>query len=298
MGPLFGIGIGARAVLASGMTEIIAHQPLARFGVEVERDLSVPLDAAERAALKALLYRHGLVVARGQSLSLEQQCDVLSIFGPLLGNRATVSYVAPDDGVFGTQALGFHSDLAFAPLPFDVISLHAVDVADGATSTRFADAGAAYQKLSPSLLARLQGLTGAAVSSSANGRTVGYHIPADAIRFDRAAILQHRITGQPILYVQEAQTARFNELGQAESDALLEALFAILYRPDHLYEHRWTTGDLVIWDNLRLQHARPAFAPGLRRRLQRVVVAERSLLEQVPDFRPGDPDQAETVTTP
>jgi hypothetical protein len=27
----------------------------------------------------------------------------------------------------------------------------------------------------------------------------------------------------------------------------------------------------------------------VRRKLQRVVVAERSLYEQVPDFRPGDP---------
>lgn len=271
------------------MTAILAHHVLAPFGVRIERDLSVPLDAGERGALKELLYRHGLLVAQGQSLSLQQQCDVMSVFGPLLGNRATVSYVVPDDGVFGTEALGFHSDLAFAPIPFDAISLHAVDVADGATSTRFADAVAAHNTLPAPLREKLRGLTAAAVSSSARGRTVGYDIPASAIRFDRTAILEHKHTGQPILYVQEAQTAKFNELGRTESDALLEELFAILYQPEEIYEHRWMTGDLVIWDNLRLQHARPAFARGLRRRLQRVVVAERSLTEQIPDFRLGDP---------
>lgn len=271
------------------MTVPFAYQVLQPFGVRVERDLSVPLDAAEQAQLKELLYRHGLIVASGQSLSLERHCELMAIFGPLLGSRATVSYVAPDDGVFGTQALGFHSDLAFAPIPFDVISLHAVAVADGETSTRFVDGAAAYDRLAPALRARLRGLTVAAVSSSANGRTVGYDIPDAAHRFDRGAILAHKVTGQPILYVQEAQTARFNELGRVESDALLADLFATLYRPDRVADHRWTTGDLVIWDNLRLQHARPAFAAGVARRLQRVVVAERSLREQIPDFRPGDP---------
>ena len=103
------------------------------------------------------------------------------------------------------------------------------------------------------------------------------------------SILTHKVTGQPILYVQEAQTARFNELARADSDALLAALFAVLYAPAGVLEHRWNRGDLVIWDNLRLQHARPAFPPGRPRRLQRVVVAEQSLREQIPDFRPGDP---------
>ena len=270
----------------------IAHRPLQPFGVLIDRDLRVSLDATERTALRQLLYRHGLVVAREQSLSLDRQCDLMSTFGPLLGSRATVSYVAPDDGVFGTQALGFHSDLAFAPVPFDVISLHAVDVADGETSTRFVDAAAACARLAAPLRERLQGLTAAAVSSSANGRTVGFDIPAGAHRFDRAAILAHKVTGQPVLYVQEAQTARFNELERAASDALLAELFAILYAPGSVLEHRWNQGDLVLWDNLRLQHARPAFAAGRPRRLQRVVVAEQSLREQIPDFRPGDPIEA------
>jgi alpha-ketoglutarate-dependent taurine dioxygenase len=39
---------------------------------------------------------------------------------------------------------------------------------------------------------------------------------------------------------------------------LLEALFEHLYAPeDKVLAHHWRTGDLVLWDNLALQHARP-----------------------------------------
>ena len=38
-----------------------------------------------------------------------------------------------------------------------------------------------------------------------------------------------------------------------------------------MYEHHWRNGDLVIWDNVALQHARPPIADGTRRTLRRVV---------------------------
>jgi taurine dioxygenase len=43
----------------------------------------------------------------------------------------------------------------------------------------------------------------------------------------------------------------------ADSEALLEELFAHLYRADLLYEHEWRKHDLVAWDNIAVQHARP-----------------------------------------
>ena len=38
-------------------------------------------------------------------------------------------------------------------------------------------------------------------------------------------------------------------MDRAESDALLEDLFQVLEDPAHCYEHVWTPGDLVMWDN-------------------------------------------------
>jgi taurine dioxygenase len=207
----------------------------------------------------------------------------------VLSDGSSLKYVSPTDGILGTDALGFHSDLAFAPHPFQVISLHALDVIDGETATLFADGAGAWRRLPPALPARLREVTAAAVSSSAVGRTVGYDIPRRAVRFDRPAVIEHPRTGDPILYVTQAQTARFNGLSHHDSDGLLEALFAILYDPRQIFEHRWHRGDLLLWDNVRLQHARPPLHGVTRRTLQRVVVGDKGLYEQVPDFRPGDP---------
>ena len=66
--------------------------------------------------------------------------------------------------------------------------------------------------------------------------------------------------------------------------ALLEALFAHLYAAPRRLEHRWRNGDLIVWDNVALQHGRPAINGVRRRMLQRASVAERSLLEQIPDY--------------
>lgn len=40
------------------------------------------------------------------------------------------------------------------------------------------------------------------------------------------------------------------------SAELLKELFATLYAAERRYEHIWRRGELVIWDNLAIQHAR------------------------------------------
>ena len=77
-------------------------------------------------------------------------------------------------------------------------------------------------------------------------------------------------------------------MDQAESDATLNALFAELYRDDRVYRHHWNNGDLVIWDNIALQHARCDLTGMTPRRLQRIVVADKSFFDLLPQFKVGD----------
>ena len=76
----------------------------------------------------------------------------------------------------------------------------------------------------------------------------------------------------PILYVSEMQTDHLVGLSSEESEQLLAEAFAELYRPENCYEHRWRLGDVVVWDNLALQHARGPILDGDRRTLRRVAV--------------------------
>ena len=70
---------------------------------------------------------------------------------------------------------------------------------------------------------------------------------------------------------------------------LLGELFDHLYAPANVYRHRWRNGDLVIWDNIALQHARPDQSATPRRRLRRVAVAEKTFFQLCPQFPPDDP---------
>jgi taurine dioxygenase len=66
-------------------------------------------------------------------------------------------------------------------------------------------------------------------------------------------------------------TSGIADMPKAQSDELLEALFQHLYRPEAVFEHHWREGDLVIWDNLALQHARPnVTAEGPARTLRKI----------------------------
>jgi len=258
------------------------HRLLEPFGAEVNLDLSAPLTPEQAVALRDLFFARSLLVFRNQHLSMDDQKRVVSYVGPVLDPSS--GYLSPEDGILNTKHLDFHSDLCSTPFPFDAISLHAQDVDEGQTSTRFASGLRAYGLLSEAMKAKALTLQVAMVQTVADKRLLRYDAPANALSLVRSLVLTHRMTGERILYCSESSAARIEGWPQRESDALLAELFSALYAPTNQYEHVWRNGDLVIWDNLSLQHARDPLAPGRPRRLQRVVAGLKTLREQVPEY--------------
>ena len=58
-----------------------------------------------------------------------------------------------------------------------------------------------------------------------------------------------------------------------ESEELLDELWAHAVRDHRVYSHRWSLGDLLVWDNRFTMHHRDPFDPNARRRLHKVQVA-------------------------
>lgn len=253
------------------------------FGVEIECDLSQPLTAAAAASFRDLFYRETLLLFRGQALSMDQQADLIGHLGQVLPSSGR-SYLSPEDKVLGTVKLDFHSDLCATPMPLDAISLLALDVEEGTTATRFASGRRAYDKLPADLRARIDTLDVTFMQTLADKARLSWDVPADALTLVRPCVMRHRITGEPIVYANESSAARVEGLGPAESAALLAEVFSHLYGPGNELHHPWRRGDLVVWDNLALQHGRPALDPKLPRRLQRVATGRKTLREQVPNY--------------
>lgn len=263
-------------------------KPITPFGAEVDLDLNAPRDAETEQALRDLLDRHHLLVFRKQAVSHPDQVDFVSIFGkPLLTEQDGVGFISNQAGMggLGDVELAFHSDLSFSPKPFDSICLHAIEVEDGRSSTKYVDSTLSYGRLPAAMKDEIDGYHAMHVfGQSLSGRNTE-DLPEHLPRSVHPLVMRHPRTGEKILYVNYNQTARIMELDKAESEALIEDLFAYSYPPEAVYEHRWHNGDLVIWDNLATQHARGDVSNVGKRTLQRAVVAEAGFFEQHPEFR-------------
>lgn len=259
------------------------------FGVEVDFDLRRLSDPADRAALRDLFYSEKLLVFRDQALGELEQVKVMSAIGDVLGPKGEYREIS-SDGNLGGGPLCFHSDLSFTPEPFKALSLQALEVVDGQTWTRFANGVAAARRLPADLRRRVEGLDAvAAISLIQSHRAVSYDVPDYLPQQSRPAIIPHPVTAEPVLYVTEMQTARLEGLAPDESEALLRDLFGLLYASDNVLQHDWRNGDLVIWDNIALQHSRPDLTGCTPRRLQRIAVADKSFFDLCPQFDLADP---------
>jgi taurine dioxygenase len=249
------------------------------FGVVVE-DLDLTGDLAPHVdALQGLLQTHQMLCFRAPELSGEDQKRLLACFGPLVDESfdgsgwSYVSNVEPG-GVLGDGPFLFHSDLEFTPEPLWVLSLYAMELPGTPTSTRFANGLLAAEHLDADLAAELDGRTAIHVFPLLEGRGDARYrvrdLDAGAPRAEHPVLLTHPVTGARILYVTAMQTDSVVGMLDDESEALLARLWAELYAPEHVYEHVWKVGDLLVWDNLALQHARGAVTG--RRTLRRVPV--------------------------
>jgi taurine dioxygenase len=229
--------------------------------------------------LRKLLRAHQMLCFRAPDLPGEDQKRLLACFGPLVDESfdgsgwSFVSNVEPG-GVLGDGPFLFHSDLEFTPEPLWVLSLYAVELPETPTSTRFANAARAAAHLDADLVSDLDGRTAIHVFPLLEGRGDERYRVRDlddgAPRAEHPVLLTHPVTGAPVLYVTAMQTDSIVGLTEDESEALLARLWSELYAPDNVYEHEWQVGDLLVWDNLTLQHARGAVSG--RRTLRRVAV--------------------------
>jgi taurine dioxygenase len=259
----------------------IPARPMTPFGVELDLDLRQPLTDAQQDELRRLYTTHLLIMVRDQHLSIDDQVRVLGHLGPLLLSGDSSGQIRHDNGLH-TSALAFHTDLAFCREPLHGISLHALEV--GETSTRFADARGAYGRLDPRLrerIAECEALNVFSVKLDARNRDAD--VDPSLPRAIHPVVWHHAVTGEPFVYVCENQTDSIVGLPPDESEEVIAALFAALYDPDQILEHHWRPGDIVIWDNLAVQHGRRDIAQHGPRVLQRVALGTRGMWEQSPE---------------
>jgi alpha-ketoglutarate-dependent taurine dioxygenase len=235
------------------------------------------LDDATFRQIVDAFHDHALLVFPAQHLDDAEQIAFARHFGPLedvagYEGITPVSNQAPDgslraDDHPSMQILrgneGWHTDSSYLPVSAmaSMLSAHVLPSAGG--GTEWADMRAAYDALPVDTQQRLAALSACHSIKYSQARigftdatlpTYGYDV-ADAPR--RSLVKVHPVTGRPALFIGRHAFA-VKGLADDESEALLDGLLADACQPPRTYEHRWTPGDLVMWDNrCTLHRARP-----------------------------------------
>tara|TARA_R110002072_G_scaffold130040_14_gene268785 strand:- start:1314 stop:2162 length:849 start_codon:yes stop_codon:yes gene_type:complete len=251
-------------------------------------DLRGGLDDATMKEIHQAWLENFVIVIPGQDLSGDDQIAFTEWFGPRQEVRTVkvvdegpqnFMYVANKkvdgmDGVLPDGEMQFHTDQCYYETPSRATILFALEIPAEGGNTKFANAYRAYESLDDAMKSRLKGLTALNVYDyDANATVKANESSPDAPRYVHPVVIRHPETGREVLYVNRLMTDHIVGMDRAESDALLEDLFQVLEEPAYCYEHVWTPGDLVMWDNLCTLHARTWFEPSMTRVLRRTTVA-------------------------
>ena len=262
------------------------------IGVEIIGvDLAQPLGEADFARLRTAWESNCIALFRGQTLDEMAQVRFAGRFGPLGvavndldpakgGSHPAILYVSnvkvgdKITGILPDGEMFFHSDTCYMERPAMASMLYAIEIPASGGNTLYANGFKAYDALPDEVKRRLAGKRALNVYDYEGApRQRAEALPPDVKKYAHPVFRTHAPTKRKSLYVNRLMTWSIEGLSPKESRDTLEFLFAHQERPEFIYEHAWTPGDVVLWDNRSCLHARTDFDPNDRRRLRRVTVS-------------------------
>lgn len=250
-------------------------------------DLSQRLDDGTARAIEDAWHEHLVLVFRDQDMSNDDQVRFCRHYGELEEVR-TGKYAnedmkhtmmitnVTDTGLMTALENGdmwFHSDQCYYEFPCKASTLYAMEIPSAGGNTLFANCYTAWETLPADLREKLDGRKAHNIYDyDGNPLKRGDNVNPDAPQYLHPVARTHPATGRKALYVNRLMTDYIEGLPEAESDEILEQLFAHGEDPRFVYEHVWRVGDFVIWDNRCSMHARTDFDPNERRMMRRITV--------------------------
>jgi taurine dioxygenase len=264
------------------------------LGAEVRGvDLSAPLVPASVEAIMAAWRAHLVLLFRDQRLPPQELARFSANFGTLDVVPAWRKFHPPGSeevlvisnvkengesiGVLGYGEAEWHTDMSYIDVPPRASVLHALEVPPKGGETSFLNMYKAYEDLPVADRAALQGRAlnhDSSYDSAGNLRPGAptFETAKDAPGARHPAILRHPETGRLALYLGRRRNAWIVGMDAAESDALLDRLWAHVLQDRYVWTHSWRVGDVLIWDNRCTMHRRAPFDPASRRLMHRTQI--------------------------
>jgi taurine dioxygenase len=220
----------------------------ALIGAEVHTDIAEILaDPGLQDELRAALWAHQVLavpeanptpaehVALGRLFGEIQPCESYNVAHPD-SDEITVF-----DSEGGYKADQWHCDATWREVVPRGAALCMRQRPSVGGDTVFANCVAAYDALSNGMKGLIDGRRAQHEISPGSGT-------------EHPVVIEHPVTGDPVLFVNAIFTRSITNLPPDEGDAVLPFLLRHVARPEFTYRHRWQEGDVVVWDNWATQH--------------------------------------------
>lgn len=262
-------------------------------GLDLSREID---DATFRAVYKAW-NEHLVLRFRGQTLDDDRLVAFSRRFGeldmaplsakdsPLARHRPEVAVISniveqgKAIGGLGNSELVWHQDMSYNDLPPKASLLYGIETPAIGGETFFYNLYEAYETLPASLKARIEGRSCKhdATRNSSGQLRQGFderYANAERPGAIHPMVVRHHETGRPALYLGRRPNAWVVGLSDADSDKLLDEVWAHVETGPFKWAQEWRRGDLVIWDNRCALHRRNQLDPALRRLMHRTQVRD------------------------
>ena len=170
----------------------------------------------------------------------------------------------------------WHTDSSYRAVPAMGSLLHGIEVSRTGGATCFTNMYAVYDALPAHLRHQVEGRR--ARHNFEHLHTLKQLKPLSEA--ERAAmppvwqpmVRRHPVTGRPSLYISPIYHDEIEGLGAEAAEALIAELAEFAGRPEFVYQHRWQTDDVVLWDNRCTMHRVTPYDAGERRVMHRTTI--------------------------
>ena len=279
-------------------------------------DLSQPVPEASKELMRQAWADHGVLLWRDQKLPDISFLEAAAIFGvtkepaarkyqvaggykvggkivPLHPHVSLISNLdedgnpVKDNGTLGSYEVIWHSDNSYVEVPPAASMLYAVIIPEnGGGDTWFNNQYLAYEELPADLKKEIAGKSQIhdSTRNSAGVLRPTVKLPTRPEEVPGPAhplVRVHPVTKKRALYLGRRRDWPSNYIigmSNADSEALLDKLWAHATQPKYAWGHQWRVGDLVLWDNRCCMHYRTEIDTAHRRVMHRTTIKGEPLV--------------------
>ena len=183
----------------------------------------------------------------------------------------------PDKGT-----LVWHTDGSWRRVTGQATIIYGEVMPESGGETHFCDMYGAYERLNATWKARVASLRAMHNLDFSRTRRHGEDPMTEAQRLatppvDHPVVRTHPETGRKCLYLGD-HAEYIVGMPYADGRVLIEELNALAVHPDLTYRHRWSAGELLVWDNRCVMHRATPYDPFTQGR----VIRRCTVLGEVP----------------